>query len=160
MFRARAMRALAVRRGLHYVGPPSIKWWGLRTISPPVPIPFSLVRWPNMRGVFNVIEGQQEGVRVLIFDSLLGRGVGPGSHYYRTLFACKTDQNFLGTDATPEHATQSLGRIGERVVQSNGWSVVYQSLRFVGLPLRTWSMGIHELEDHLNKLRAASGERM
>jgi hypothetical protein len=156
VFRARAMRALAVRRGLRYVGPPSIAGWGFRKITPLVPIPFSLVRWPNIRVVFNAIEGEQDGVPVLIFDCVIGRGVGHRAYFYRTLFACKTEHNFYETDTSPGHLIQSRGWIAERVVQSNGWSIVYQPLRLMVIPLRVGSMSIREIEDHLNELRAGS----
>jgi hypothetical protein len=155
LFRARSMRALAVRRGLRYVGPSGVAGWGFRRISPPVPIPFSLVRWPNIRVVFNAIEGEQDGVPVLIFDCVIGRGVGR-RYFYRTLFACKTEHNFYETDASPGQVIQPPGWIAECVVQSNGWSIVYQPLRFMVIPLRVGSMSVREIEDHLNELRAGS----
>lgn len=150
MFRARAMRALAVRWGLRYVGPPAFKWWGfppVPKIRPPVPVPFSLAWWPanKLRQVWNVIEGQQEGVSVLIFDSFIGIGK---AGVYRTFFACKTDQSLFGTN-TPS----------DRVVQSPGWTILYRSPRFLEVPWATWSMGIKRLEDHLNKLRVGPGVR-
>ncbi len=151
MFRAQAMRALAVRRGLRYIGPSAFRWWGwppVPKISPPVLLPFSLAWWPanKIRQVWNVIEGQQEGVSVLIFDSFIG-GMGK-SGVYRTFFACKTEQSPFGTDAS-----------SGRVVQSHGWTILYRSPRFLEAPWATWSMSIRRLEDHLNKLRVGSGVR-
>jgi hypothetical protein len=156
VFRARAMRALAVRRGLRYVGPSGVPGWPFRTISPPVPIPFSLVRWPNIRMVFNAIDGEQDGVPVLVFDCVIGRGIGRGNYFYRTLFACKTEHNFYENDSSPGQIGQSPGSISERVVRSNGWSIVYQPLRLIMMPLRVGSMSIREIEDHLNELRTGS----
>jgi hypothetical protein len=153
MFRARAMRALAVRRGLRYVGPPTLKWWALRKVSPPISIPFSLVRWPNMRSVSNMIEGQQDGVPILIFDCQLGQTRYP---YYRTLFACKTSQNPFRTDNSPQSSIQSRGWVLERVGYSHGWIIVDQSPRFIAVPLRLWSMSIRNLDDCFEKLRVAS----
>ena len=149
MFRARAMRALAVRSGLRYTGPPAFKWWGfppVPKIRPPVPVPFSLGWWPanKLRQVWNVIEGQQEGVSVLIFDSFIGIGK---SGVYRTLFACKTEQSPFRADIP-----------SDRVLQSRGWTILYRSPRFLEVPWATWSMGIERLEEHLNELRVGSGE--
>jgi hypothetical protein len=149
IFRARAMRALALRWGLRYIGPPAFRWWGwppVPKISPPIPLPFSLAWRPasKIRQVWNVIEGQQEGAAVLIFDSFIG-GIGK-SGVYRTFFACKTEQAPFGTDAS-----------SGIVVQSHGWTILYQSPRFVETPGATWSMDIRRIEDHLNKLRVGSG---
>jgi hypothetical protein len=145
MFRARAMRALAARWGFHYIGPTAFRWWGfppLPKVRPPVPIPFSLAWWPanKVRQVWNVIEGQQEGVSVLIFDSFLS-GIGK-SGVYRTFFACKNEQSPFGEDTSPDH-----------VVQSCGWTILCGVPRFLEVPWATWSMGTQRLEDHLSKLR-------
>lgn len=149
MFRARAMRALAARCGLRYIGPPAFRWWGfppVPKISPPVPLPFSLAWWPanKIRQVWNVIEGQQEGVSVLVFDSFIGIGK---SGVYRTFFACKTEQSPFGIDTSPD-----------RVVQSGEWVILHRVPPFLEVPWATWTMGIQRLEDHLNKLRVGSGE--
>lgn len=149
MFRARAMRALAARWGLRYIGPPAFRWWGFPPVPklrPPVPVPFSLAWWPanKIRQVWNVIEGQQEGVSVLIFDSFIGIGK---SGVYRTFFACKTEQSLFGIDPS-----------ADRVVQSRGWTIFYRVPLFLEVPWATWTMGIQHLEDHLNKLRVGSGE--
>jgi hypothetical protein len=150
MFRARAMRAFAARWGLRYVGPPAFKWWGfppMPKIRPPIRVPFSLDWWPanKLRQVWNVIEGQQDGVSVLIFDSFIGIGK---AGVCRTFFACKTEQSPFGTDAS-----------SGRVVHSHGWTIFYRSPRFLEAPWATWSMGIRRIEDHLNQLRVGSGVR-
>jgi hypothetical protein len=148
MFRARAMSALAARWGLRYVGPRAFRWWGfppLPKTKPPVPVPFSLTWWPanKIRQVWNVIEGQQEGVSVLIFDSFIGIGK---SGVYRTFFTCKTEQSPFGIDASPAN----------RVVQSRGWTILYRSPPFLEVPWATWTMGIKRLEGYLKKLRVGS----
>src|ERR1700674_955006 len=86
-FRANAMRALASRWGFQYIGPPALRLWSLwfrssPEIRPPLPVSFSLAGYPANRitAVWNVIEGQQSGVSVLIFDSYLGKVKGT---YYR-----------------------------------------------------------------------------
>jgi|SRR5579883_548252 len=139
-----------VKRGLRYIGPSAFRWWGwppVPKISPPFPVPFSLDWWlANKLGqVWSVIEGQQEGVSVLIFDSFIGIGK---AGVYRTFFACKTEQSFFGTDTPPD-----------RVVHSHGWTILYRSPRFLETPWATWSMGIRHIEDHLNNFRAGSGVR-
>jgi hypothetical protein len=148
MFRARTMRALAARSGLRYIGPAALRWWGFPKTKLPVPIPFSLAWWPanKIRQIWNVIEGEHEGVPVLIFDSLLV-GVGK-SGVYRTFFACKAEESPFGTDVSPD-----------RVVHSHGWTVLYRVPRFLEAPWATWTMGIHRIEDYLNRLRVGSGAR-
>lgn len=111
-FRARAMRALAARWGFQYIGPPASRWFSPThpKISPPLPVWFSLACHPygsRIRQVWNVIEGQQNGVSLLIFDSIIGEGKG----VYCTFIACQTEQNPFGTDTSPD-----------RVLQSGGWT--------------------------------------
>ena len=62
-FRVKAMRALASKRGFEYTG---------RSL----PTSFSMTCYPfnSNPSVWNVIEGQQNGVSILIFDSVVGRG--------------------------------------------------------------------------------------
>ena len=154
LFRARAMRAFAARWGLQYIGPSAFTWgfaWGrswltLRKIKPPVPIPFSLAWWPGneIRQVWNVIEGQESGVSVVIFDSFI-EGY---KDVYRTFLACKTEQNPFEID-----------KWRDNVVHSHGWTILYQVPFPLLAPWATWSMSIHRLDDHLNTLRVGSGMR-
>ncbi len=143
-FRARAMRAFAARWGLQYVGPAALRWRLPFKIKPPVLIPFPLAWWPanEIRQVWNVIEGQQNGVPVLIFDSFIGGGRGA----YRTFFACKTEQNPFEVD-----------RLRDTVIQSHGWTIVYRVPFPLEVPWATWSMGTQCLDDHLNRLAVGSG---
>ena len=154
LVRARAMRALAARWGFQYIGPSAFTWkfsWGrawltLRKIQPPVPIPFSLAWWPanQIRQVWNVIEGQQGGVPVVIFDSCI-----EGSRdVYRTFVACKAEQIPFVID-----------KRRDRVVHSHGWTILYQVPFPLLTPGRTWSMSIRRLDRHLNTLRIGSGVR-
>jgi hypothetical protein len=143
MFRARAMRALAARLGFQYIGPSAPKWWhpSHPKISPPLPVGFSLACHPSGRRitqVWNLIEGQQNGVSVLVFDSILGWGRGSAPC---TLIACQTEQNPFGIVSSPD-----------RVIQSHGWTVVHG----VWLLWFSWTMGIKRLEDYVNKLRVGS----
>jgi len=85
-------------------------------------------------------EGQQSGVSVLTFDSIIGEGKGA----YCTFIACQNEQNPFGTDISPDH-----------LVQSGGWTALYR-LRFLQI---TWTIGIQRIENHLNKLRVWLGLR-
>lgn len=144
MFRARAMRTLAARWGFQYIGPPGFSWGfpSLPKIRPPLPVSFSLDWYPanKIRQVWNVIEGQQSGVSILIFDGLFGKGKGT----YCTFVACQTEKNPFGTDTALD-----------RVIQSRGWTALYR-IPLLQTPWGTWTMSTQRLEDHLNKLRAGS----
>jgi hypothetical protein len=142
MSRARAMRAFAARRSFRYIGPPASKWFSPShpKISPPLPICFSQGCHPygsRIRQVWNVIEGQQGKVSVLIFDSIIGEGKG----VYCTFVACDAEQNPFGVDTKPDH-----------IIQSGGWTAVYR-VRFVQIP---WTMGIKRIDDYVNMLRVGS----
>jgi hypothetical protein len=152
LFRTRAMRAFAARWGLKYIGPSTFTWrfargrsWlTLRKIKPPIPIPFSVAWWPasEIRQVWNVIEGQQGEVSVVIFDSVI-EGY---NDVYRTFFACKTEQNPFEID-----------KLRDTVVHSHGWTILYRVPFPLLVPWATWSMSIQRLDDHLNALRVGSG---
>ena len=139
VFRARAMRTLAARWGLRYVGPSFSGWRtsSSRKLTLPLSFPHGLVQGRPIRQVWNVIEGQQSGLSVLIFDSILGEGRG----MYCTFLACQTEQNPFGINIAPD-----------RVVQSHGWTVLYRD-RLLQIP---WTMGEQRLDDHLNELRVGS----
>jgi hypothetical protein len=143
MFRARAMRSLAARWGFQYIGPHAPKWWNPShpKISPPVPAWFSLVSGRRIRQVWNVIEGQQNGVSVLIFDSVIGEFKGGAPC---TFIACQTEQNPFGAVTSPD-----------RVIQSRGWTVVH-GVWFLWF---SWTMSTKRLDDYANKLRFGSGSR-
>ena len=127
LFRARAMRAFAGRWHLQYLGPTTFSWRLLfaRTMRPPVPIPFSL-DWmaKDVKQIWNVIEGQQSGVPILIFDAYVGASKGA----YRTLFATKTEQSPLGIDTRRDC-----------VAQSNGWTILARVPFFLEVPWATWA---------------------
>ena len=77
MFRARSMRALAARWGFQYIGPRVPRFWGFSSfpkIRLPYPVSFPRACYPvgEIRRVWNVIEGQPNGVSVLIFDGVVG----------------------------------------------------------------------------------------
>lgn len=129
-FRARAMRAFAAKWSFRYIGPPAPKWWN--------PSHFDLPHWissfAGIRQVWNVIEGQRNGMSVFICDGVIGaRGGQPC-----TFIACQSEQDPFGT-------------VGEadRVVQSHGWTVLYG----VWLLSFSWTMGIRRIDHHVDGLR-------
>jgi hypothetical protein len=139
VFRARSMRALAARRGFKYVGPRAPSFLGFRNfpkVKPPVALPRACHLVGEIRQAWNVIEGQQNGVSVLIFDSVIcGRT-------YCTFIACQTEQNPFGMDISPD-----------RLTQSGGWTVLYRVRWFQIIPQ---TMSIKRLDDHVNALRFGS----
>ena len=124
--RTRAMRSLALRRGFHYIGGP-------------LPTSFRMTCDPaaGLRFASDVIEGQTNGVRILIFDCAIGVGRGQAC----TFIATQTNQN-------------PFGRVswGEKIVQSCGWSALYR-LRPLFPGSAPWSMSIQRIEEHLDGLR-------
>jgi hypothetical protein len=152
LYRARAMRLLASRWGLQYIGPSAFRWryslgghfLSLTKIEPAFPIPFSLGWWPGneSRQVWNVIEGQPRGVSVLIFDSFIGEGRG----MYRTFMACMTEKNAFTIDSRRD-----------KVIHSHGWTIVYRTPFPLEIPWATWSIGVAQIEGHLSKLLVGSG---
>jgi hypothetical protein len=144
VFRARAMRAFAVSWGLQYVGPAAPKWWNPshhRKFSPPLPGWFALACHPSGRRitqVWNVIEANQNGISVFIFDGILGEGRGSA---LCTVIACQTEQNPFGMISSPD-----------RLIQSHGWTVVH-GVWFLWF---SWTIGIKRVEKHVNKLRVGS----
>jgi hypothetical protein len=142
MLRARSLRAFAARWGFEYIGPAAPKWGfpSFPKTSLPLPASFHLAGYPadEIRQVWNVIEGQQSGVSLLIFDSVIGTGKGT----YSTFIACQNKQNPFGRDT-------STGR----VIRLGGWIAFY---RIPFLQIIPWTMGIQRLEDYVNKLRVGS----
>jgi hypothetical protein len=141
IFRARAMRALAARWRFQYLGPSAPKWWNpIHTkISPPVPPWFSevYISGRHIRQIFNVIEGQQNGVSILIFDSVIGMRGGAGC----TLIACQTERNPFGIVSSTD-----------RVTQLHGWTVLH-GVWFLHFPR---IMGMRRLDHYVKKLRVGS----
>ena len=143
VFRGRAMRAFAARWGLRYIGPEAPKWRNPRhaELRGTVPIWFTLTTHPSGRRisqVWNVIEGYQNGISVLIFDSILGDGRGSAPC---TFIACQAEQNPFGIITSPM-----------RVIQSSECTVLH-GVWLLGL---SWIMGIKRLDDYMSRLRVGS----
>jgi hypothetical protein len=133
------MRAFAARWGFKYIGPRAPNFWGFRyfrKVTPPVPLPHACHSVGEISQAWNVIEGQQNGTSVLIFDSVIG------GRMYCTFMACQTEQNPFGIDTSPD-----------RVFQSGGWTVLCRVRWFQIIPQ---TISIRRLDDHMNKLRFGS----
>jgi hypothetical protein len=134
--RASAMRALALKGGFQYTeGDP--RFWNLPKDHNPLPTSFRLRGYPvnTISRMWNVIEGEKNGIKVLIVDSTLSMGGKRGR--YSTFVAARTDKNPFG-NKSPE----------EKIAHSNGWTAVYR-LRFWQIP---WTLSIQRIEEHLNSL--------
>jgi hypothetical protein len=138
MFRARAMRAFAARRGFQYHGPSSPKWGfpSLPKVTPTLPASFHLIGYPadEIRQIWNVVDGQQSGVSLLVFDSVIGKGKGT----YATFIACQSSQNPFGSDTF----THRILRLGE-------WTALY---RIPVLHVIPWTMGIKRLDYYVKQV--------
>jgi hypothetical protein len=143
LIRARAMRALAARRGFRYIGPTAPpKWWWNPThfqIGPPLPRWISDFRpsGERVRQAWNVIEGQQNGISIFIFDVVIGEYKGGQPC---TLIVCQVEENPFGTVTS-----------ADRVVQSHGWTVLHGSWFF----WFSWTMGTKRIDGHMNGLQTA-----
>lgn len=143
MFRGRSMRAFAARRGFRYIGPPVPPRWWLNPphleIGPPLPAWISHFRPSGyrMRQVWNVIEGLQDGVSILIFDAVIGEYKGGQPC---TLIACRTERE------NPFEMVTSA----DRVVQSHGWTILH-GVWFLWF---SWTMSARRIDDRLNGLVA------
>ncbi len=139
VFRARSMRAFAARRGFKYIGPGVPSFWGFyyfRKVKPPVPLPHACHLVAEIKQAWNVIEVQQNGASVLIFDSAIG------GRTYCTFMACQAEQNPFGMDTSPD-----------RIFRSGGWTVLFRVRWPSIIP---WTMSIQRLDDRVNKLRFGS----
>lgn len=133
-FRARAMRRLASRWGLQYIGPtaPPQWWWNTSRPIIPAPLPGRFFQL-GVSQAWNIVEGKNNGASLFIFDGL--------SEGFRsqpcTYIACQTEQS-------PFPITTSV----EPVVQIRGWTVLH-GVSFLWF---SWLMGIGRLDRHLNYL--------
>jgi hypothetical protein len=131
LFRTMAMRNLAHKLGLQF------RQGEQHLLFLPKghhPLPTSLgVRgspWTSITRAWNFIEGEKNGVRVLIFDATLGSGRGR----YSTFIAANSDKNPFGY-VGPEL----------KIAHSNGWVALY-CLRFWQVP---WTLSVQSIEEYI-----------
>jgi len=124
--RATAIRALAHRLGFHYLGDA-------------LPRSLTLDGTPFHRAskVWNVIDGEPRGVRIIAFDCRVG--IGKGS-WRRTVIAIASSAHF--SDAVPFNPDMTT-------VPTGGWKIMFRpkasvNFRIAGL------MPVQELEAHLS----------
>jgi hypothetical protein len=141
LIRARAMRALAARSGLEYIGPgaPPNWLWNPSHFHAHHPLPSWISSLhPNgqrIRQVWNVTTGSIDGVPVMIFDSVIGEY--RGGHPCTVVMRQKEQDPFVTFTSM------------DRVLAAHGWSVLHGSW-FLWF---SWTMGIKRLEAHLNDMR-------
>ena len=125
--REAAMKALATRMGLSYLGRG-------------VPKSFSLsgTGLEHTTAIWNLIDGDSHGVRVMAFDCRVGAGKGS---WRRTVIA---------TDAKPD-TLKATSWNPELIVERSGkWSVIYQPKTFSFIPPGLMPVG--EAEAHLKAI--------
>lgn len=136
--RSVAMGALAHRLDLHFrEGKPNILY--LPRKHHPLPTSFNVKGspWSSVTRAWNFIEGEKNGVKVLIFDSTLGSGRGKG--IYSTFVAVGTDKNpfeYVGPEM--------------KIAHSNGWTALYR-IRFWQVPWTLSTQCIEEYVEHVSR---------
>lgn len=138
-FRASAMRNLALKRGFRYAKGDPLFWRSANKYRL-VPASLRLKGYPanTLRQMWNVLEGEINGAKVLIFDSILGMGVWGRGQRYSTFLAVEADRDpFEGR--SPK----------EKTTHGNGWFVLY-CFRFWQVP---WTLSIEAIEERLDKLK-------
>ncbi len=135
LLRGRAMRSFAARRGFQYIGPPAPSqwWWNLSRLEIHPPLTRSALCGFQARQIWNVVEGNVDGMTVFIFDSIWGSKGGQPL----TLISCKTEKD-------PFVVVTSA----DRVVQSRAWTVL-RGVSFLGF---TWTMSIKRIDAHLDNI--------
>ena len=124
--RAAEMRKLAARTGLCYLGrgvPKSLTLDGTALLP--------------TTAIWNLVDGDRRGIRVMAFDCRVGAGKGSW---------CRT---VIATDASADRLTATRFNPDLAVERSGKWAVVYQSKT----PLtRSGLMPVDEVEAHLNAI--------
>ena len=133
-YRTDAIRALATNAGMHYLGNALSKSLTLKGT------PFDRVS-----KVWNVIDGEPRGTRIMAFDCKVGAG---RQSWRRTLIAVESDGNAFGHLSLQSDMT---------IDRSGGWQILYHpeshfNLRIGGL------MPVEELGENLNAVVAGSAK--
>jgi hypothetical protein len=126
--RAAAMRGLATRTGFHYLG---------RGV--PKSLNLSGTELENATAIWNLIDGDCHGIRVMVFDCRIGAGKGS---WRRTVIA---------TNERPERLSATSFNPGLTVERSGEWSIIYQPKAFSLIP--PGLMPVDEVEAHVKAIR-------
>lgn len=131
------MRRLASKWGFRYIGPATPPQWWFITSDPKIPaaLPRLLSSHLGVMQAWNIIEGENNGTPLFVFDGLSG---GFRSQP-RTYIACQTEQS-------PFPIATSV----EPVIQIHGWNVLH-GVWFLWF---SWFMGIGRLDRNLSYLRS------
>lgn len=123
--RSEAIRTLAIRSGFSYLGRG-------------VPRSLSLSGTPMERAssIWNVIDGDRPGIRIIAFDCRIGTGK---ASWRRTVIAVKTDD---------DSAVSSNRDVA--VDHSGDWTILYKPKTFFLIPAGL--MTVNELEARLNAI--------
>lgn len=111
--RTSAVRALASRMGFQYLGS-----------EMPKSLAFSKAPLDQITSVWNVIDGECEGIRVVAFDCRIGTGEGS---WRRTVIAAQTDRNVFGTKTKGDLFRAILSDRALTVDRSGDWTFMYQA---------------------------------
>jgi hypothetical protein len=127
--RAKSMVTLADRLGL--------KMWGDR-----LPPELTLAGTPiaDASATWNVMEGKQNGVPIIVFDCRMGRGKGS---WRRTVIAARSSRDVFAS--VPSESSYTVDRAGE-------WVVLYAPKR--GFAVGRSLMPLSELEARLSTVEA------
>lgn len=125
--RSTNIRALAIRSGFNYLGRG-------------VPRSLSLHGTPLDRAssIWNVIDGDRRGARIIAFDCQIGTGKGS---WRRTVIAVKMENDLLGAVSSNRDLT---------VDHSGSWAILYQPKTPSFIPAGL--MPVEELEARLNAI--------
>ena len=137
-FRFKAMRVLASR-------------WGFQYLDRALPASFSLTCDPFdcIARVWNVIEGQRNGISVLVFDSMIRGGKGN----YRTFIAVQTEKQAFHLLALRAPFARDGKLCSGKTAQGDGWTAFYRHGLWINIAsFRGWTMSIQQIEDHLENL--------
>ena len=138
-YRAAAMRTLALKLGFRYSTGRTPLWFAPRDYQP-IPTSFRLRGWPlnKLSRTWNVIEGEINGVSLIILDSVLNLGFKSG--IYCTFIAARSDSNPF-VNQSPK----------EKIAHSNGWTAIYRTNGWLIIP---WTLSIERIEEHVHNLKA------
>ena len=126
--RSTALRAMALRRGFVYLGeaiPNSLTLYG--------------TPMDQADSVWNVIDGECDGIRVVAFDCRMGSGKGS---WRRTVIAARSPEDpFSGARSTPDLTIDHAG----------DWTILYQPKTLSLIPPGLMPVG--QIEAHFDSIR-------
>jgi hypothetical protein len=124
--RAAAIRDLTTRLGFHYLGG-----------TLPRSFSFSGAPLDRLSSVWNVIDGERRGTKIIAFDCRIGSGKGS---WRRTVIAAESSADFFKT----------AFNLDLTVDRSGSWTILYQPRTVSFIP--PGLMPVTELEAHLNAI--------